>query len=428
MLDTVARMMLAGSLLVCIAASIVFYWRRGAGHRIWIAAVFFAALFALLIPRLLDWTGSVSAVIALCCAAGVGFLIAGFAIAVRRETLHENASVREKDVLRRVLRFPDLSLSRGGMPSYGKGQEAALRGTLQLELSGGESLPTDALAMEMYDGYEDWPEEKGMLRGGMAADEETDARATFAYAGWAEHGGDPVIPDVPDGILIERVANGQVETPVVYRASEEEILSDGEGRAEEFAPEAADMAREMNEADQPAVPVPIEKGSLTANEPIRVAIEPEMTAVEPDQTEIKPAEIAADVPIQERETDAVPHAMSADTSLPSIAVETMPQDEGSTAREPEKSRKGDEALLDAAFALSLDHRWSEAADMFFAYRASALDPWMLKQADFERLNALVEASRLREAIDLIFTILECEYDLSAFEREQIVAILDMLEG
>jgi hypothetical protein len=90
------------------------------------------------------------------------------------------------------------------------------------------------------------------------------------------------------------------------------------------------------------------------------------------------------------------------------------------------TRTGDQAILDHAFALSFEKRWSEAADAFLAFREGALDPWVRKQADFERLAALIEAARIVEAIDLIFFILENGYDLSTEEREQIVGILELL--
>lgn len=101
-------------------------------------------------------------------------------------------------------------------------------------------------------------------------------------------------------------------------------------------------------------------------------------------------------------------------------------EEQSSAAAVAKTRNGDEKLLDAAFALAFEKRWGEAADAFLAFREGATDPWVLKQADFERLAALIEAGRLRESIDLIFGILSSGYDLSSEERVQLEGILDQL--
>ncbi len=89
---------------------------------------------------------------------------------------------------------------------------------------------------------------------------------------------------------------------------------------------------------------------------------------------------------------------------------------------------GNEMLMDQAFALMSEKKWSEAADMFLRFRESAEAEWLRKQADVERLSALLHARRYGDAIDVVFQILDSGYALSIQEHTQIMSVLRRLQG
>ena len=373
MLGMVARTMLVGSLGVCLAAGAAFFWRRGPGHRIWIVVLFFAALLALAIPYALDRTGSVYVVIALAAVAGVGVLVAGFVLVLHLSKAHEERERQEGTSRGRLVRFPAMSTARL--------QEL-------MAAQAGAATPADL-----------WQEEpQGIFihgEGSSMADEDHDVGLLVPATREEEDGAEQIME----------------EAVVVLIGPKEETGPDVEAKTNEETEAEAVIAQEVDEgpesAEVPEEAAISEKGEIPETVVIPEEEETPETPMETEKEEV-PEAVAVSEVVEESES--------------AMVSVTVPDD----AVSQETAIQQDNALLGIALVLSLQERWSEAADAYLAYRAAVSDPSQLKVADMDCLTALMEAGRDREAVDLMFEILQGGYALSRDEREQITQTMELL--